>query len=163
MSEPIPRQVSIPSWRNAPTVYLAGPIKGMSFTNAVEWREDVTQHLNSYGIAVFNPLAHSHHLAGEENIKNTYENNPVSSQRGVFMHGKFAVMRADAILAVFNGSREASIGTSFELAWAHMAHKPVVSVIPNGNVHNHPFIVEASDFVVRTLEEAINIIVGLLK
>ena len=163
MLTPLQRKISTTNWRNSPTVYLAGPMKGMNFQDAVSWRQEVELHMEAFGIKSFNPLRNCDHLTGVTKIKNTYESNPRTSRRGVFMHGKFAIMKSDAILANFLFSEEASIGTSFELAWAHMAHKPIVSVIDPSNIHNHPFILEASDFISSNLNSAVDILVELLK
>ncbi len=56
----------------------------------------------------------------------------------------------------------ASIGTCFELAWAYEFGTPIISIIPEANIHRHAFIEAASLEIVPDLETAITLAHTLL-
>jgi nucleoside 2-deoxyribosyltransferase len=60
------------------------------------------------------------------------------------------------------GATRVSIGTVMEIAWAHAYGKPVVLVMEEGNVHDHPMIRECSPFIVHTLDEGIELVNAIL-
>jgi nucleoside 2-deoxyribosyltransferase len=89
-------------------------------------------------------------------ICDSFEDEIMGTQKGIMSRDFFDVARADVVIANFLGAKAPSIGSMFELAWCFQVHKPVVLVMePSGNVHDHPFVREACDFRVTTIEEAV--------
>jgi threonine dehydrogenase-like Zn-dependent dehydrogenase len=51
------------------------------------------------------------------------------------------------VYANFLGATKASIGSCFEVAWAHILGKHVIVVMEENNPHQHAFILEGADVV----------------
>lgn len=138
-----------------PSVYLAGPITGVSWNGATSWRDDATTWLVPE-ITAFSPLRRKDYLIGSESISPSYEEWPLSSSRGLMTRDRFDCFNRDMILAYLLGALKISIGTVMEIAWGDMGRKPIVIVMEqSGNVHDHPMIREAAGYIVPTLEEAV--------
>jgi nucleoside 2-deoxyribosyltransferase len=154
-----------------PSVYLAGPITGLSYEDSIEWREKAIEAL-APDIDAFSPLRAKTYLRGTMQIGMSYENFPLSSQRGIMCRDFFDCTQRDLLLVNFKGAKAVSIGTVMEVAWAYGARKPIVAVMeptidsPNiferGNPHNHSMVMEAIPFVVPTMEEALFIVRAML-
>jgi len=142
-------------------VYLAGPITGVSFDGATDWRDQFADGLNSgFGagqIEALSPLRGKHYLAGVDSIAASYENIVLSSARGITTRDYNDCKRADLIVVYLLGATKVSIGTVMEIAWAKAFQKPVVAIMEEGNLHDHPMINECVGFRVGSLAEAIDI------
>jgi nucleoside 2-deoxyribosyltransferase len=142
-----------------PIVYLAGPVTGLSFNQAYEWRKTASDLL-APRIECANPVRGQLHLKDEAAIKHTYIGNPFTSQRGIMVQDHYDVCRSTVLLVNLLGAREKSQGTGMELAWAWDKHIPVVAVIEDeGNPHDgHPMILETFSFRCSDLLTGIEII-----
>src|SRR4051812_12682585 len=100
-------------------VYLAGPITGLSFDNAVNWREEFIAKLPSE-IVGLSPLRGKDYLEGEPSIAACYENAGLvlSCERGITTRDYNDVKRSDVIVVNLLGAQKVSIGTVMEIAWA---------------------------------------------
>lgn len=146
-----------------PTVYLAGPITGLSFDRATDWRQTAKAYFEDKGIDALSPLRGKSYLDKELNIKDSYEDLPLSSARGIYTRDRFDCNRADVVLINLLGATKVSIGTVMEIAWADAAGKPIVLIIDTtGNVHDHAMVREAAGFRVNNLDEALFIVNVLL-
>lgn len=74
---------------------------------------------------------------------------------------EFFIDRADFLLCNFIGSDIASIGTMWEMGYAWAKGKKIVSIVDDGNIHDHPFVFRRSHVVVTNLEDAILYLDGL--
>lgn len=139
-------------------VYLAGPITGLAWGDATDWREYVIKRLPSYIIGV-SPLRGKEYLSKEGNLKDNYPGlHPMSTEDGIMTRDRFDVMRADALLVNFLGATRVSIGTVMEISWAHLLNKPVVVVMEEGNIHQHSMLRKASSLIVPSLNNGIDLI-----
>jgi nucleoside 2-deoxyribosyltransferase len=145
-------------------VYLAGPIAGHDMSAISNWRLEAASWLEQLGIRSLDPLrgktkeAIEAFLAGESL---SYAVNTTNS--AIVQRDKHDVLCADVILANLSYGTRASIGTMFELAWAHMAHKPIVAVLPaDMGLYRHPFILETVGWHCRSLKEALGCVGDLL-
>lgn len=143
-------------------VYLAGPISGLSWSEATEWRKQVHDELAEFGIQCLSPLRFKDFLESETSIRDSYPDHALASTRGIYTRDRWDVSRSDLILVNFLGTTKVSIGTVIEIAWADMLNKPIVYLTDEGNIHNHAMIMEAVGFPVYTLEDAIDTIKALL-
>lgn len=143
-------------------VYLAGPITGLSFEGATDWRNDVVDKLVAVGIDAYSPLRAKAYLRGVNAIADHYPESVLSSRKGITNRDRFDVMNCDVLFVNMLGSTKASIGTAIELGWADAFRKPIVLVMEPGNVHDHAMVNEVSGFVVRTMEEGIDVVKALL-
>lgn len=141
-------------------VYLAGPITGLTYEGASDWREWVAARFPAYIVAV-SPLRGKDYLPRGTALADHYEP-ALSTTKGITTRDRFDVMRADLILVNFLGATRVSIGTVMEIAWADMLRKPIVVAMEPGNIHEHGMLKESSGFIVPSLEEAIEVIKAVL-
>lgn len=151
-----------------PKVYLAGPISGCSYGGCTEWRVGVREQLTKYGIFGFSPMRAKDYLKDNENISadgKDYERLSVmSTARGVMTRDRFDTTTADVILLNLLGSTRVSIGSMVEVGWADANRVPIVCAIElAGNPHEHMMLSEAIGFRVASLEEAVKVVVNILK
>jgi len=143
-------------------VYLAGPITGASWDEATEWRAEAKKRLNVHGIEGLSPLRAKKYLEGSDKIRAAYEEFPLSSQKGLTTRDRFDCTRADLIIVNVLGTTKVSIGTVMEIAWADLYRIPVILVMEDGNVHDHPMIRETCGFVVTSIIDAVEVAISIL-
>lgn len=146
----------------AKSVYLAGPITGLSFEGATDWRNDVSERLGAVGIDAYSPLRAKAYLKGVKEIADHYDDYVLSCRKGITNRDRFDVSRCDVLFVNLIGSTKASIGTAIELGWADALRKPIILCMEEGNVHDHAMVNEVSGFVVRTLDEGVAVAKALL-
>lgn len=144
-------------------VYLAGPIRGLTYEGATNWREDTTTWLRYKGFVPVSPMRGKDYLRGRGPLlgdtgSGAYEEFPMSSQRGIWGRDMFDVAQCDVLLANLAGATELSIGTVMEIQRAHDLGKYVLVVLESGSLHDHPFVREAASLVVDSLPEALEIL-----
>jgi nucleoside 2-deoxyribosyltransferase len=147
-----------------PVVYLAGPIAGHNIDMMQDWRYEAADWLAQLGIRSLDPLRGKTKEAIEAFLAGDILSYAVNtSNSAIVQRDKYDVLRADVILANLSYGNKASIGTMFELAWAHMAHKPIVAVLPaDMGLYRHPFVLEVVGWHCRTLREALACVGDLL-
>jgi len=143
------------------TVYLAGPIKGLSYDGCTDWREYAKSMLGEHGITGISPMRWKDNLKEEERIEGSYDT-PFCRSKGIITRDRFDVFCCDVMLANLLGAEEVSIGTMIEYGWADAARKPIVTIMEEGNLHEHPIVLEATGFRVESLDEGLDVAVGLL-
>jgi nucleoside 2-deoxyribosyltransferase len=140
-------------------IYLAGPITGLTYDGAQDWRDAAADILDSDNVETLSPLRGKKFLAGKGVLAATgHDENAISTNKGITRRDMMDTHRATALLVNLLGSTKPSIGTVMELAWAYRAHIPTVVVMEEGNCHEHAMVLEACTYVVRTLVEGISLI-----
>lgn len=144
-----------------PKVYLAGPIAGLDFKGATDWRNQVSYELRTSGIDALSPMRAKDYLAGVASFAKDCDlyaaENVLSSNRGILTRDFFDCARCDVLFINFLGATAVSIGTCFEAAWGYLLRKPIVLVIePEGNIHEHGMLKEMTGYRLQTLEQAVN-------
>lgn len=151
-----------------PSVYLAGPIAGLDYAGATDWREHAKALLGVSGITAYSPMRAKNYLANIQSFGKDSEEygaiSVLSSNRGIMTRDRFDATRVDLILANLLGAKAVSIGTMFEMAWADICRVPIVCIIESdgSNPHEHGMVKEAVGFRVPKFEEAINITKAIL-
>lgn len=142
-------------------VYLAGPITGLEFGEAVDWRDYVEDDLFTHSVhgdtepwLAFSPLH------GKEEVAEAYEGLPLpdsfEGDESVADEDFDYIDRCDAVLANFSGAQRVSIGTCVELGYAFARDKRIITVIPErATIHDHLFIRRVSSIIVPTLKDAL--------
>lgn len=111
-------------------VYLAGPIAGLSYGDATDWRSQAEEWLKRHDIVGFSPMRWKRYLAREIDLKASgYDEFPLSSARGITTRDRFDTMRVDAMIVNVLGAEKVSIGTCIELGWADAARVPIILAI----------------------------------
>lgn len=134
-------------------IYLAGPITHTDVDDmGVGWRLEVREVLEEAGHKCLLPLESATYF-DRFGIKDPA---PVLTVKD-----RWFCTKSDLVLANLLPATKASIGTSIELGWADQARVPIVCVMDEHNVHNHPMVHELCTFIVPTMEEAVNIFLAL--
>ena len=144
-------------------VYLAGPIKGLTYGECTSWREYAIKELAKYDIIGISPMRFKEYKNTGTILKEP-DNKPLSCDRGIITRDRWDVTKnCDIMLANLLGAKIVSIGTIFEYAWADMARKPIITIIEKeGNLHEHAMVREATGYRVETLEEGLYIARAIL-
>lgn len=159
-----------------PRVYLAGPITGLTYDGATDWRDDVARFFEPRVIAV-SPMRGKSYLAAltviedakkqQAAIGGTTEDlyklgNVMSSPQGITGRDRNDVMKADAVLMNLLGAKKVSIGTMIEAGWADAFRKPLVVVREPDNLHAHGMLDTIATYTVADLDEGIHLVNLLL-
>lgn len=139
-------------------VYLAGPIAGLSYEKTTDWRRFVAGSLPD-SIVTLSPMRYKEALANERRIKDSYADQPLSSDPGLTTRDRFDVGRCDLVFVNFLGAEGVSVGSCIELGWADAWRKPIVVAMDvyNGNPHDHAMIRRLAGFILPTLDEAVDV------
>lgn len=148
-----------------PTCYLAGPIAGLNYAGATEWRVDAVDWLAMKGIKGLSPMRAKHFLKNVETFTKdctAYAGNVLSTPRGIMTRDRYDATRCDVLLVNLLGADKVSMGTVMEIAWADLTRTPIVCVMEPGNPHEHAMVNEAIGYRVNTLEEALSVVAAIL-
>lgn len=142
------------------SAYLVGPIRGLTYGEATDWRQYVIDNLSNY--RCYSPMRGKDYLKGigalvGDNMTGAFEAFPMSSTKGIYGRDRWDVSRADVLLCNLAGATDVSIGSCMEIQRGYDLDKYVLTVLEPGNIHNHPFVTEASSLVVPTLEYALEV------
>lgn len=163
-------------------IYLAGPITGLSWKEATEWRNWVTRELQPLGIQVYSPLRFKNYLShldkssvdpsdsavelsGKDDkpvLADHYDEFVLSTQKGIMTRDRWDATRCDVLLVNFLNAKKVSIGTIMEIAWADSKRIPTIVVMEPDNIHKHAMLLEAAGYVVKSLDEAVLVVKALL-
>lgn len=143
-------------------VYLAGPITGLSYDGAVNWREHAVNKLAHCGIKGLSPMRCKEYLLEETSIADRYDEHVLSTSKAITTRDRWDCMRSEVILMNLVGAERVSIGTMIEAGWADAFRKPVVLAIEEGNMHHHAMLEHISGWIVPDLDQAIDVTKALL-
>jgi hypothetical protein len=143
------------------SLFLAGPLTGISYGDALDWRQYVERRLPSDVIA-FSALRGKEYVAKEAVLKDAYPDHLLSTPQGTITRDRFDVSRCDALFVNFLKSDRVSIGTIMEMAWADASRIPIILVMEKGNIHDHAFVRQVAAFITDDLDEAIRTAVDVV-
>lgn len=152
------------------TVYLAGPIAGLNYDGATEWRDAVVAELAAEGIKGLSPMRAKEYLRDRYDAAGGFSAtceeyghlSSLSGPRGIMTRDRFDATRCDVLLVNLLGATRVSVGTVMEIAWADLCRTPIVCVMEPGNPHEHAMVNEAIGFRVASLEEALTVVKAIL-
>lgn len=141
-----------------PSIYLAGPMIGLTWEECLGWREHVEVELGR-DWKIISPARPQKDVDRSKMIKlQTRKDNKlhlVDTATGVVASDTFFIKQSDWILANLTNAPKPSIGTMWELGYAYALQKNIIVVMDDNNVHNHPFTRRGVDLFCPTLDEAI--------
>jgi nucleoside 2-deoxyribosyltransferase len=116
-------------------------------------------------IDLLSPMRQEGHLAEIPGPIGAFAPNNVAiaTQRAIVAKDKLDIRRSDLVVANFLGATRVSIGSVAEIGFASALDKGIILIMePAGNVHDHVFVNEMSDVIVRSVKEAADIVNALL-
>lgn len=138
-------------------VYLAGPIYGLTYEGAQDWRNEFSNKIDPQ-IACYSPLRGKDYLTMRGPLEGSYEEFPLSTDQGITARDRFDCMGSDLVIFNLLGAQRISIGTMIELGWADAARNPAILIMEKtGNPHEHPMLRQTTQFRVDNLKDAIAI------
>lgn len=149
-------------------VYLAGQMGGLTFEEANHWRKHVAYQLDKASdgrIECYSPMRGKMTLFDKQGVMSSgaYDDNPLTTARGIMTRDYTDCAKADLIFANFIGCTQISMGTVMEMGFAYAHRVPVVAVINKNNVHaGHCMMEEAFTFKVKSLLEGVDVAVSFL-
>lgn len=142
-------------------VYLAGPITGLTYEQAQDWRLWFRRTCPAPW-ACLDPLRGFEHLNDGTQLPDTFQGEFDAVARDLT-----DISSCDVVVVNLAGAERISIGTMCELGYARAKGKFIVTVLDGDsyyfggsvrNPHDHLFVRQMSDVVVAQLPEAIDAI-----
>jgi nucleoside 2-deoxyribosyltransferase len=153
-------------------VYLAGPISGLNYEGAEDWRKYVKGQIETgarYPVQALSPLRAQEHLREigvftDHGTETERFQCPMSTPRGLTVRDRYDAMNCDVLFVNLLGAKKPSIGTIMEIAWADAQRTPIVVAIEDdgSNPHEHAMINETIGFRCTSLDQAINVTKSIL-
>lgn len=141
------------------TIYLAGPISGLSYDDATfGWREKFAGLMPEH-IHCHSPMRGKKYLSA---VKDLGQKLPESIGRSILVRDYDDVQTCDLIVAHFLDAPRVSIGTCCEFGFAYALQKPLVMINKPGSIHDHTFLTEIAGWVVEDVEQAAIIAINFL-
>ncbi len=153
-----------------PKIYLAGPIKSLTYAEATDWRVEAREQLAARGMDGFSPMRAKHFLRDSLSISTdpTFYDNVIANPTAIVTRDRYDVMSCDMMLINVQGASAVSLGTAVEIGWADAFHKPMVMVQSPITWHckickvevkpspfKHEFIEALVGYKVDTIEQAV--------
>lgn len=140
-------------------VYLAGPISGLTYKDAIGWRSWAAERLREHRFVALDPMR------GKEWIGEKYGGDPLpptfDDDRAAFSRDLRDIDTSDAVLIHFALANRASIGTIAEMGYAHARGLPIYAVLnPRDDVHHHLFVHGMTTSIQERLEDAVDDLVN---
>lgn len=152
------------------TVYLAGPITGLTHDEArYGWRARFKQLVDDAGldhISLNSPMRGKEFLAeiGVLSSGHDYPDHAMATDAGITTRDYNDVRTASAMIACYlESNNKPSLGTAAEFGYAHAHRVPIIVVGPPDEINvRHLMLKRMAGFRVDTLEEAVHIMGHLL-
>lgn len=136
------------------TIYLAGSISGLSYDAVVGYFLETKKELEDAGYRVLHPMTGKAYLRNELEFRAEGYQNPVSTNRAICGRDHWMVQTSDIIYVnLLRCGERVSIGSMFEVAWAHEMGKHIIVAMQPDNIHRHAFLLDAADIVFETHAE----------
>ena len=139
-------------------IYLAHPISGMTSDAILDYYGNIVKRLeNMY--ECFYPMIGKGYFRNDpkykgEPLATNGFTNPVSTNHAIVERDLWMVNQADIVFVDFSKADRVSIGCCMELAWASLLRKHTIVVLDDKDIHKHAFILDCSDIIFPTVEDA---------
>ena len=143
------------------TVYCARPMTGFNMEELTEYYKNIRETLEPFGIRVFAPLSSAEKLLEREVQKASGYKHPLLTDHAIVARDKWMIGECNIFLADWAPAVRPSLGMVVELTVANERRLHTISVLPEGNVHQHAFIIAQSDVIVYHLEDSLCYLVDL--
>lgn len=141
------------------TIYLAGPISGLSYSAVVDRYKHYVKRFERMGYNVLFPMMGKGYLRNENEIVPSDYQQPISTNRAIVGRDSWMVHQCDILVADLSCATEVSRGTICEISWASLLHKHVLVALGSernyDNPHYHAFVLGQADIVFSEMDEVI--------
>ena len=141
-----------------PSIYLAGPMSGLTWDEALAWREKVEVELGR-DWRVISPVRPQVEMDRTKIItlqtQKDDELNLWDTATALVATDTFFIDQSDWVLANLLNTKKPSFGTVWELGYAYATRKKIVVLMTPEDAHNHPFTRRGVDIFTPSLEDAI--------
>lgn len=147
------------------TVYLAGPVSGLTELKANDWRWKMIERLEPFDIIGVSPLRCEMLSPGNEKYGTESSEPCFGTYRAISSKNYFDIRNCDMVLAYFpepeTTTLGASLGTIVEISRKCAMHgkESVIVVSPK---FRHPLVDACAGWWLSTLDEAFDVLVGVL-
>jgi len=142
------------------TVYLAGPIGGKTKMEANGWRDTIQHRLKLHNIQGVSPLRCEPIINGVYDTLGDKEDKCFGTAQAIGSKNEFDVRSCDILLAYLP---TLSMGTLIEIGMGKALAKPVIVVADDPEFLFHPVIQHCSSWSLHDLEDALDVIIGVLE
>ena len=148
-------------------IYLAGPIAGLTETEATTWRKDVSARLSDASngnIIGISPLRCEPVKPGMTYTTPGAVDKMWSDPRAINAKNWLDTESSDLVLAYLPkqmNDRRPSIGTIIEIGWTLGLKKPLIVVSDDNQMLDHPLIECNAAWRLDNLDDAVEVIIGL--
>jgi len=140
-------------------IYLAGPITGLNFEDANDWRRVVSDDLKHSNIIGISPLR-CESLKEGETYNASYNCPKFGEPLAIASKNFLDVQKCDLLLAYLP---KISIGTLIEIGWAIALQKPVIVVSKLPEIREHSILNAKVGWMLESFEDAVDVIFGLFE
>lgn len=148
------------------TIYLAGPIGGLTWEEATRWRANVASMLSP--LESLSPLRDtedgrslrsSHHVTDGGRLTNEGRDSAIPFEELFFRDEEDCCSRADFVFFNYLGAKTLSVGTNSELSWCNaLMTERVVVIEDEGNPNLHPFLIPQFKNRFNNIADAVNFV-----
>ena len=145
------------------TIYCSHPISGLPYREVFRYYDHLVPVLSTMRYRVLSPMT------GKDFLRLTPysvadpmgpEDTPWTAQ-AIIRRSRWMIDQADVVYADFTGAAKPSIGSCFELAWAHDRNVHTVVVMEANNPHRHCFVLATVDVFFTETPEAMDYLATL--
>jgi len=123
-------------------IYLCGPIKDLSLTEASEWRNNAKKAFENLFIYL-------------DPMRRDFRDDEFDSRNEIVQLDKADIINADVLLV---NATKPSWGTAMEIMFANKHHKIIIAFTGDETKNASPWLVYHSTRLFKTMNEAINYI-----
>jgi|APSaa5957512535_1039671.scaffolds.fasta_scaffold37001_4 hypothetical protein len=137
-------------------VYLGGPMEGMNQKQIDDWRWAVSKEWEMDGrtiVGITPNRCEPDEPYSQRGVKEIYHKNLMDSKRCDLL---FAYLPSEM------SEGRGNYGTTMECAWFMFMNKPIILVTDNPDISNHPLFAYGCGWIVKTLDEGVDIANQLL-
>lgn len=148
-----------------PRIYLAGPVTGLSYEDATQWRVEAVRRLPE--IRCFSPMRAKQAQQGRQCLgweaNDLHDADAIFTPKGIVARDYLDCRKADLLLVNFEPSApEISIGTVSEISWAWADRTPTIVIATPGNRHDCKWLRELVPFWTDNFDDAIRLVQTIL-
>lgn len=138
-------------------VYLAGPITGLEYDEAKDWRDDYARRLARYGFEGLSPMRDKDEFRVKGKLSAFFDDGYEAVERDLC-----DIEESECVIVNLLGAEEISLGSMAELGYAFASEKPIILVMEGeGNPHHHVFPYYMANVLVPSLDDALRALLVL--